>query len=178
MQKHKRTTMSLGKHAVSYWLGVSLVLIAIQATAGQDSVDGYTNFGRGSCQDQRGKQYSYLQRVDSNGDGVSFPSAETCGRQECERFGNLEAYRGFEYSVAKRCTCLFDIDEIPAVPNDANNPMYVSKMDNGNGAVTGTSGTPGAYCYQFGRNSGVMTGSMGGLFSATLLASATIFMLF
>eukprot|EP00581_Thalassiosira_minuscula_P027299 CAMPEP_0184416460 /NCGR_PEP_ID=MMETSP0738-20130409/9504_1 /TAXON_ID=385413 /ORGANISM="Thalassiosira miniscula, Strain CCMP1093" /LENGTH=136 /DNA_ID=CAMNT_0026775909 /DNA_START=265 /DNA_END=676 /DNA_ORIENTATION=+ len=107
---------------------------------------------------------------------MTFPNAETCGRQECERFGNLEAYRGFEFSVTKRCTCLFDIDEIPAVPNDENDPKYVSKMDNGNGGVTGVSGTPGAWCYQFGRNSGVMNGSMGGFFTATLLSLTTLYM--
>mmetsp|Transcript_9467 Transcript_9467/g.16466 ORF Transcript_9467/g.16466 Transcript_9467/m.16466 type:complete len:163 (+) Transcript_9467:152-640(+) len=152
-------------------LGTTLLLLAIQANA-QDDVDGYSNFGRGSCQDQRGKMYSYLQRI------MTFPNAETCGKQECERFGNLGAYRGFEFSVAKRCTCLFDVDEIPAVPNEADNPKYVSKVDSGSGAVTAVSGTPGAFCYQFNRNSGgFMTGSMGGFYTATLLASATIYMM-
>jgi len=124
-------------------LGAALLLIAMQANA-QDDVEGYTNLGRGSCQDSRGKMYSYLQRT------IEFPNAETCGKQECERFGNLQSYRGFEFSVAQRCTCLFDVDEMPAVPDDTENPKYVSKTDNGNGAVAGISGTPGAWCYQFG----------------------------
>ena len=123
-------------------IGTTLLLLAIQVNA-QDDVDGYSNFGRGSCQDQRGKMYSYLQRI------MTFPNAETCGKQECERFGNLGAYRGFEFSVAKRCTCLFDVDEIPVVPNEADNPKYVSKVDSGSGSVTAVSGTPGAFCYQF-----------------------------
>lgn len=122
----------------------AFLLLMNQVARAQEDVEGYTNFGRGSCQDVRGNQYSYLQRV------MTFPNAETCGRQECERFGNMESYRGFEFSVTKRCTCLFDIDEIPVVPNDADAPQYVSKADSGMGAVTGTSGTPGGNCYQFG----------------------------
>mmetsp|Transcript_26676 Transcript_26676/g.56740 ORF Transcript_26676/g.56740 Transcript_26676/m.56740 type:complete len:186 (-) Transcript_26676:198-755(-) len=169
--KHANKTTLMGMHSVCQLLGTALLLLEIQANA-QEDVDGYVNYGRGSCQDQRGKQYSYLQRI------MSFPNAETCGRQECERFGNSGAYRGFEFSVTKRCTCLFDIDEIPPVPNDANSPKYVSKMDNGNGAVTGVSGTPGAHCYQFARNSGVMAESAGGFYYATLLASAAFYMMF
>ena len=119
------------------------MLLAIQINA-QEDVDGYTHFGRGSCQDSRGKMYSYLQRI------MTFPNAETCGRQECERFGNLESYRGFEFSVAKRCTCLFDADEMPAVPEDSEDPTYVSKTDSAMGSVVAVSGTPGTNCYQFG----------------------------
>lgn len=129
--------------------GISLLLLAIQANA-QDNVEGYSHVGRGSCQDQRGMQYSYLQRT------IEFPNAETCGKQECERFANSEHYRGFEYSVAQRCTCLFDKDEAPAVPNDESDPKYVTRIDNGIGTVTDVSGTPGTYCYRFGKNAGVM----------------------
>merc|ERR1711957_324169 len=127
----------------------------------QDPVDGYTSIGRGSCQDERGKMYSYLQRI------MTFPNAETCGQQECERFGNVGAYRGFEFSVAKRCACLFDTDEIPAVPNEADDPKYATKKDSGGGPVAFSSGNPGTHCYQFGRNSGVMTGSMGVFYTTT-----------
>ena len=137
--------MSLKHNLICQVLCVALIL-AIQANA-QEDVDGYTNLGRGSCQDVRGKGYSYLQRM------VKFPNAETCGKQECERFGNMEQYRGYEYSVAQRCTCLFDIDEIPAVPNDPNDPTYIEKKDSGNGPVGGISGTPGAWCYKFGVSS-------------------------
>ncbi len=137
--------MYLNMNQMGRVLGTLLLLLAIQVNAkGGDNVAGYTNLGRGSCQDDRGKMYSYLQRT------VEFPNAETCGKQECERFGNLQSYRGFEYSVAQRCTCLFDMDEVPAVPNDSEDPKYVSKMDNGNGGVAGISGTPGAWCYRFG----------------------------
>ena len=104
--------------------GTSPVDTLVQDTSivqGGDHVEGYTNLGRGSCQDSRGEMYSYLQRT------VTFPNAGTCGKQECERFGNLQSYRGFEYSVAQRCTCLFDIDELPALPNDAEDPEYESK---------------------------------------------------
>lgn len=146
------------------------MLLAIQANAAEE-VEGYTHLGKGSCQDGRGKMYSYLQR------SVKFPNAETCGRQECERFGNMEAYRGFEFSVAQRCTCLFDSDEIPVVPSDAEDPKYVSKTDSGIGAVGVVSGTPGTNCYRFGRNSAVNTQSMGGFYTATLFASATIYMM-
>ena len=127
-------------------LGIALLLLAT-CVRGQENVDGYNYFGRGSCQDSRGKMYSYLQRT------VQFPSAEACGRGECERFGNSKSYRGFEYSVAKRCTCVFDADELPAVPNDPGAPEYVSKMDAGNDVISQVSGVPGTSCYQYGRNS-------------------------
>jgi len=129
-------------------LGIALLLLAT-CVRGQETVDGYTYFGRGSCQDSRGKMYSYLQRT------VQFPSAEACGRGECERFGNSNSYRGFEYSVAKRCTCVFDADELPPVPNDPGAPEYVSKMDAGNDPITQVSGVPGTSCYQYGRNAAV-----------------------
>ena len=132
----------MNKLSVCWALGAALLLLATLANA-QEEVPGYDHYGRGSCQDQRGKMYSYLQRI------MTFPNAETCGKQECERFGNSPSYRGFEFSVTKRCTCLFDADEVPAVPNDEQDPKYVSTMDNGNGAVAGVSGTSGAYCYQF-----------------------------
>lgn len=129
-------------------LGIALLLLAT-CVRGQETVDGYTYFGRGSCQDSRGKMYSYLQRT------VQFPSAEACGRGECERFGNSNSYRGFEYSVAKRCTCVFDADELPPVPNDPGAPEYVSKMDAGNDPITQVSGVPGTSCYQYGRNAAI-----------------------
>lgn len=161
--------MTMGKQLICRFLGTTILLLVIQANA-EEKVAGYTSYGRGSCQDTRGKMYSYLQRV------MTFPNAETCGRQECERFGNMASYRGFEFSVTNRCTCLFDVDEIPVVPNDADAPQYVSKADSGMGGVTAASGTPGAYCYQFGANAGVMTGS--GFFTASLLvASSTIYLM-
>ncbi|KAL7532497.1 hypothetical protein ACHAWF_004164 [Thalassiosira exigua] len=164
--------MLMNKLIMGRFVGFIILFLSVQGHA-QESVDGYANLGRGSCQDQRGKMFSYLQRK------MTFPNAETCGRQECEQFGNMGSYRGFEYSVAKRCTCLFDVDELPAVPNDESDPKYVSKMDGGNGPVAGASGTPGANCYQFGRNSGVMRGSIGrATFMATLVASTTLFYFF
>lgn len=150
-------------------LATSLLLLVIQANAEAEAVQGYFHLGRGSCQDGRGKMYSYLQR------SVKFPNAETCGRQECERFGNSEIYRGFEYSVAQRCTCLFDYDQIPVVPSAEGDPVYVSKADVGIGAVGAVSGTPGTDCYRFGRNSAMNTRSMGGFYAASLFASATIY---
>lgn len=60
----------------------------------------------------------------------------------------MEFYRGFEYSVAKRCTCLFDNDGVPGVQNSAENPEYVSRMNDGFGSVEGISGTPGGWCYK------------------------------
>lgn len=153
---------------MNWVLWAALVLLSIQAGSAQDDVDGYTWYGRGSCQDNRGKMYSYLQRV------MTFPNAETCGKQECERFGGMESYRGFEFSVAKRCTCLFDLDALPAVPDESEDPKYVSKMDGGDGAVAGVSGTAGTNCYQFGQNSAVMAGSMGVF---TLLATATLYLM-
>jgi len=149
-------------------LGIALLLLAT-CVRGQDNVDGYTYFGRGSCQDSRGKMYSYLQRT------VQFPSAEACGRGECERFGNSNSYRGFEYSVAKRCTCVFDADELPVVPNDANAPEYVSKMDAGNDVISQVSGVPGTGCYQYGRNAAASL--RGSLPSAAALISVMYFLM-
>lgn len=152
-------------------LGTVLLFLTIIANAEDEiEVEGYTSFGRGSCQDERGRMYSYLQRV------MTFPNAETCGKQECERFAGLGPYQGFEYSVAKRCTCLFDNDKVPVVPNNSDEPQYVTKKDSGGGPVAGTSGTPGTHCFQFG-NSGFMTGNMGVFYTATLLASATMHMM-
>jgi len=113
----------------------------IEEPAYQEEVEGYQYQGRGACLDQNGKLYSYLQRT------IEFPNAETCGKQECERFANLESYRGFEFSVVNRCTCLFDIDDISEVVS--NEIEYVSKQDLGQGPIIGTSGTPGSFCYSF-----------------------------
>lgn len=149
-------------------LGIALLLLAT-CVRGQETVDGYTYFGRGSCQDSRGKMYSYLQRT------VQFPSAEACGRGECERFGNSNSYRGFEYSVAKRCTCVFDADELPPVPNDPGAPEYVSKMDAGNDVISQVSGVPGTGCYQYGRNAAASL--RGSLTSAAALISVMYVMM-
>ena len=127
-------------HSSSILFGSALLLLAMVTNA-QESVEGYALIGRGSCQDGRGQMYSYLQRTSE------FPNAETCGKQECDRFLNMQSYRGFEYSVTHRCTCLFDYEKIPPVPNNSTQPSYVTETDNGNGIVTGLSGTPGAYCY-------------------------------
>jgi hypothetical protein len=128
-------------------LVAALLLAEAQAanTVGPQTVDGYYPLGRGSCQDADGRMYSYLQRT------TEFPNAEACGKQECERFGGLEQYRGFEYSVTKRCTCVFDVDKAPPppVPSNAAEPEYVAKMNNGFGPIAGASGTPGANCYRF-----------------------------
>jgi hypothetical protein len=128
-------------------LGAALLLAEAWAasTVGPQAVDGYYPLGRGSCQDADGRMYSYLQRT------TEFPNAEACGKQECERFGGLQQYRGFEYSVTKRCTCVFDADKAPTpqVPSNAAEPEYVTKMNNGIGPIAGTSGTPGANCYRF-----------------------------
>jgi len=130
-----------------------------------DKVDGYRNLGRGSCQDARGKMYTYLQRT------MTFPDATTCAQQECERFGNLEAYRGFEYSVSKRCTCLFDVDQAPAVPDSGETPEYVGGSDGGNGLVSATSSMPGTVCFTNPGNRIEIKPAF------TLLASVAIFML-
>lgn len=127
-------------HSISSLFG-SAILVLAMGTNAQESVDGYSLLGRGSCQDGRGQMYSYLQRTSE------FPNAETCGKQECGRFLNMRSYRGFEYSASNRCTCLFDYEKVPAVPNNSTQPSYVSEIDNGNGVVLGLSGTPGAYCY-------------------------------
>ncbi|KAL3822714.1 hypothetical protein ACHAXA_000979 [Cyclostephanos tholiformis] len=138
------------------------------------TVDGYYAVGRGSCQDADGRMYSYLQRT------MEFPTAEACGKQECERFGGLEQYRGFEYSVTKRCTCVFDEDKAPPppVPADPEKPEYVTKMKNGVGPIAGTSGTPGANCYRFEKNSGLMAVRMGAIYKATIVASVTMCFMF
>lgn len=122
-----------------------LLLVAHANSVEPPAVEGYYALGRGSCQDADGRMYSYLQRT------IEFPNAETCGKQECERFGGLQQYRGFEYSVTKRCTCVFDAEKAPPppVPTDTEKPEYVSKMDNGVGPIAGTSSTPGATCYRF-----------------------------
>lgn len=127
-------------YSSSILFGSALLLLAMVTNA-QESVEGYALIGRGSCQDGRGQMYSYLQRTSE------FPNAETCGKHECDRFLNMQSYRGFEYSVTHRCTCLFDYEKIPPVPNNSTQPSYVTETDNGNGIVTGLSGTPGAYCY-------------------------------
>jgi hypothetical protein len=126
-------------------LAALLLVTAHANNAGPPAVEGYYALGRGSCQDADGRMYSYLQRT------TEFPNAETCGKQECERFGGLQQYRGFEYSVTKRCTCVFDADKAPAPPPpaDSKEPEYVSKINNGIGPIASTSGTPGADCYRF-----------------------------
>ena len=135
---------------IRHVIGGALLLFAT-AHASDDlteppKVEGYTALGRGSCQDQDGRLYTYLQRP------MEFPNAETCGNQECGRFVGKKDYRGFEYSVTKRCTCLFDIEKAPAPPAsaDPSKPDYVTKTNGGNGPIAGTSGTPGANCYRFG----------------------------
>lgn len=147
------------------FLGAALLCLSAYADTKPPPVEGYTALGRGSCQDVDGKMYTYLQRT------MQFPNAETCGMQECARFGGKN-YRGFEYSVTKRCTCLFDIEKAPPPPvsADPTKPEYVTKTNGGIGPIAGTSGTPGGDCYRFGENSGLMAGSMG---SVTIIATAT-----
>ena len=118
----------------------STVDAAVEVWGINEKVEGYRNLGRGSCQDSRGKMYTYLQRT------VTFPDAVTCAQKECERFGNLEAYRGFEFSVGKRCTCLFDVDQAPVVPESDEQP-YVGGSDGGNGDIYTTSSIPGTICF-------------------------------
>ncbi|KAL7518089.1 hypothetical protein ACHAWX_002948 [Stephanocyclus meneghinianus] len=125
---------------ISRWACLLLLPLALA----QENVDGYNNLGRGSCIDNRGQFYSYIQRT------LTFPDASTCASAECAKFGNAESYRGFEFSVTKRCTCLFDAEKMPPVKNDASNPDYVSKNYQGVDKVVGTSGTPGATCYRIG----------------------------
>lgn len=109
--------------------------------------------------------YTYLQRT------MTFPDAITCAQKECERFGNLQAYRGFEFSVGKRCTCLFDVDQAPAVPDSGEAPEYVGGLDGGNGLIFATSNMPGTTCF-------TNPGSRIEIKAAfALLSSATIFML-
>ncbi|KAL7431797.1 hypothetical protein ACHAXH_001594 [Discostella pseudostelligera] len=155
-------------HSSPCLLGSTLFLIA-SGTGAQEPVEGYSLLGRGSCQDGRGQMYSYLQRT------TEFPNAETCGRQECDRFLNMQSYRGFEYSASHRCTCLFDYEKVPPVPNNSTQPTYVTDTDGGNGVVAGLTGTPGAYCY---KNSGSMVGGAVGFYTATILAGVIGYALF
>ncbi|KAK1744903.1 hypothetical protein QTG54_004194 [Skeletonema marinoi] len=67
--------------------------------------------------------------------------------KECERFGNIGAYRGFEFSVGKRCTCLFDVDQAPPVPDSGEAPDYVGGSDGGDGDVFSTTSMPGTTCF-------------------------------
>ena len=128
-------------------------------------VPGYRNLGRGSCQDNRGKMYTYLQRT------MTFPDAITCAQQECGRFGNLVAYRGFEFSVGKRCTCLFDLDQAPAVPDSGESPQYVGGSDGGDGEISSTTKLPGTTCFMS------PASKMEIKTSFALLSSAAFFML-
>ena len=131
-----------------------------------EQVQGYRNLGRGSCQDSRGKMYSYLQRT------MTFPDAITCAQKECERFGNLGSYRGFEFSVGKRCTCLFDVDQSPAVPDSEEAPEYVGGSDGGNGDVFSTTKMPGTTCFSASPGSRIEVKA-----AFALLSSAVIFMM-
>ena len=146
----------------------TLLLLPITLLA-QEEVNGYLHLGRGSCVDQKGSFYSYIQRT------LTFPDATTCGSAECAKFGNAASYRGFEFSVTKRCTCLFDKEKMPPVQNDAASPEYVSKNYQGMEAVAGASGTPGADCYMIARDSAVTMGT--GLFYVTTIASAVVYLL-
>merc|ERR1711982_283135 len=137
----------------------------------QEKVDGYKPMGRGSCMDMHGKMYSYLQRT------VEFPSAEACGKGECERFGNNGHYRGFEYSIANRCTCLFDMNKSPVVPEQSGAPEYVNKLDAGTDFVAKTSTVPGTDCCQFKRNSAVGLGRRVRVVTA-ILATTSMYMIF
>lgn len=144
------------------------LLLLLPIALAQEDVNGYLNLGRGSCIDQRGQFYSYIQRT------LTFPDASTCGSAECAKFGNAPSYRGFEFSVTKRCTCLFDKEKMPPVQNDASSPDYVSKNYQGMDAVAGTSGTPGANCYMVAKDSAVTMGT--GLFYLSTLASVVAYM--
>ncbi|KAL3785493.1 hypothetical protein ACHAWO_013433 [Cyclotella atomus] len=146
-----------------------LLLLPITLVVAQEEVQGHLNLGRGSCTDQRGQFYSYIQRTQT------FPDASTCGAAECAKFGNAASYRGFEFSVTKRCTCLFDKEKMPAVQNDASSPEYVSKNYAGVDAVAGTSGTPGANCYMVARDSGAVTLGTG-LFYLSTVVSGVVYM--
>eukprot|EP00956_Cyclotella_meneghiniana_P018507 scaffold30900_cov68-Cyclotella_meneghiniana.AAC.6 len=141
-------------------------LLLLPIALAQEEVNGYIHLGRGSCVDQKGSFYSYIQRT------LTFPDATTCGSAECAKFGNAASYRGFEFSVTKRCTCLFDKEKMPPVQNDASSPEYVSKNYQGMEYVAGTSGTPGADCYMIARDSAVTMGT--GLFYVTTIASALL----
>jgi len=107
-------------------------------------VPGHANLGRGSCLDTSGKWYSYLQS------SSTFPTAKICAEEGCN-YRNLDSYRGFEFSVANRCTCLFDEDGLPPIPESMTGSLqYVSRINEGNGTVAGASGTPGTTCYKLG----------------------------
>lgn len=153
-------------------IGAALVLFSSSVDASAEvwgvnvEVQGYRNLGRGSCQDSDGKMYSYLQRT------MTFPDALTCAQKECERFGNLGSYRGFEFSVGKRCTCLFDVDQAPAVPDSAEAPEYVGGTDGGEGDVFSTTSMPGTTCFSNSPGSMIQVSA-----ALALLSSATIFML-
>jgi len=102
---------------------------------------------------------------------MTFPDAITCAQKECERFGNLQSYRGFEFSVGNRCTCLFDVDQAPPVPDSAETPEYVGGLDGGNGLVYSTTNMPGTTCFTNPGSKIEMKAAV------ALLSSASIFML-
>lgn len=109
-----------------------------------DLVDGYVNFGRGSCLDNRGKMYSFLQNTTT-----TFPDAEACAKAECDKWANLDSYRGFEFSVVGRCTCLFDMDAVSPIPeSEAESVSHDFGVNGGDGVVSSVSGTPGTTCYK------------------------------
>jgi len=116
----------------------------LEVAASNEDVIGYTTLGRGSCQDSLGKMYSFIQSKFTD-----FPDAAICASEECDRFQNLQSYRGFEFSVTKRCTCLFDKDALPSIlESEPGSQAQVSKVNDGNGEVASVSGTPGATCYK------------------------------
>jgi len=109
-----------------------------------DLVDGYINFGRGSCLDNRGKMYSFLQNT-----MTTFPDAGACAEVECEKWVNLDSYRGFEFSIVGRCTCLFDMDAASSIPeSEAESVSHDFGINDGDGLVSSVSGTPGTTCYK------------------------------
>lgn len=160
-------TSTMNSHRLALFQ-LATFLLLLPFVLCQGDVNDYGNLGRGSCTDTRGQFYSYIQRTEK------FPDASTCASAECAKYSNAESYRGFEFSVSKRCTCLFDADRMPPVDNSAENPEYLSKTYNGQGGVAGTSGTPGAWCYRFGKNSANM-GSTAGFFVATIMATTFLF---
>ena len=110
-----------------------------------------------------------LRSIDTT---MTFPDAITCAQKECERFGNLGSYRGFEFSVGKRCSCLFDVDQAPAVPDSGEAPEYVGGSDGGDGEVFATTEMPGTTCFS------ASPGSMIEVKAAlALLSSAAVFMM-
>lgn len=112
---------------------------------------------------------------------MTFPDAATCAQQECGNLANMEggayreSYRGFEFSVGKRCSCLFDYDQVPPVQNPAEDPVYVSKMLEADGPAAGASSRPGTTCYA--RSSGNTVGTSRGFYAVTLLTTAVIYTL-